>query len=252
MTNEDLSFGQRKLDEQRIAEFYHHNFVADQVGDFIALIGEPPLYGLQVSDVGGGCGYFARALQSCSGWRVRVLDLDTASVRTCHDSGIDAEIADALSPPVSADIRVVSFNLILHHLVGETAFNTRKLQIKALNVWGDKAERVFVNEYIYESWGCEHFSAWLIFFITCNHALSWFSRIVSLYVPSLRANTFGVGVRFRATRDWISLFDEAGLEVISYRRGAEEPISLARRLLLIRNCRRDSFVLRRRIIGINK
>jgi hypothetical protein len=244
---------QKTLSSGQVREFYHDNFVADQVRDFLALLGDPPTPGALVSDVGGGCGYFARALQSRSGWRVRVLDIDPISVRTCHEDGIDAEVADAIAPPEYAGTRTVTFNLILHHLVGATDRNTRKLQIQALRAWNGRAESIFVNEYIYESSSaCERAAAWLIFAITSNQALSLVGRIVSHFAPSLRANTFGIGVRFRAACDWNRLFEEAGLEVIAHRRGAEEPVSFGRRLLLIRNCRRDSFVLRRRVIGKGK
>ena len=65
-------------------------------------------------------------------------------------------------------------------------------------------------------------------------------------VPSLRANTFGVGVRFRAADEWSKLFRQAGYEVVASQRGSDERVSLGRRMLLIKSCRRDSFVLARK------
>jgi len=62
-------------------------------------------------------------------------------------------------------------------------------------------------------------------------------------VPSLRANTFGVGVRFRTAGDWRRLFAEAGYKVLGYRRGDNEQLSLPRRLMMISSIRRDSFIL---------
>ena len=37
----------------------------------------------------------------------------------------------------------------------------------------------------------------------------------SIVVPSLKANTFGVGVRFRAHGEWLRVFESAGYDVKS-------------------------------------
>ena len=239
---------QRQLSSDQVREFYHDNFVADQVRDFLALVGPAPAEGAGagaiVADIGGGCGFFARALQGRSGWRARVLDMDPVSVRTCQQHDVQARVADALKPEIAGDESVVSFNLMLHHLVGKTAAQTRALQLQALRAWALQAPRVFVNEYIYESFGVRSASGWLIYAVTSSQALSWLAQAVARVVPSLRANTFGVGVRFRGADEWIALFREAGYDLVASRRGHEERVSLARRLLLIRSCRRDSFLLR--------
>jgi hypothetical protein len=57
-------------------------------------------------------------------------------------------------------------------------------------------------------------------------------------------NTFGVGVRFRSHDEWLEIFTALGLEVLGTVRGAEEVVSLPRRMLLIKSCRRDSFLLK--------
>ncbi len=234
---------QRRLDAAQTADFYHDRFVADQVRDFIALLGPgSPDAGL-VADIGGGCGYFARALQAHSAWQVRVLDMDPVSVASCHQQGLQAEVGDALAPRHRGDEALAAFNLMLHHLVGADDYATRALQVRALQVWQGRAERVFVNEYIYESYLLPRLSAWLIYAITASRTLSRLAKAVSRWVPSLRANTFGVGVRFRTVDDWQQLFSEAGWQVSASQRGAEERVSLARRMLLIRSCRRDSFLL---------
>lgn len=232
---------QRQLAAHQTAEFYHDLFVADQVNGFLQLAGQ--VGAGVVADVGGGCGYFARALRSASTWGVRVLDLDPRSVETCLGQGIDAEIADALAPPWHGDEAIASFNLVLHHLVGATEGSTRAIQVKALRAWNGRVGRLFVHEYIYESGPMGGLSASLIFSITSSRILSLLAGAVARVVPSLKANTLGVGVRFRTSAEWISLFSEAGWELQSLARGAEEPVSLARRLLLIGSCRRDSFLL---------
>jgi len=65
-------------------------------------------------------------------------------------------------------------------------------------------------------------------------------------VPSRRANTFGIGVRFRSRADWEGIFARTGWRVVREKRGPAETISLPRRLAFaLRSIRRDSFVLER-------
>lgn len=237
------SQGQRRLDAAQTADFYHDRFVEDQVRDFITLLGPGGESRCVVADIGGGCGYFARALQADSAWQVRVLDMDPLSVASCHQQGLRAEVGDALAPQHRGDEALAAFNLMLHHLVGANDRGTRALQVRALQAWQGRAERVFINEYIYESYLLPRLSAWLIYAITASRTLSRLAKAVARWVPSLRANTFGVGVRFRTVDDWRALFGEAGWQVLASQRGAEERVSPARRMLMIRSCRRDSFLL---------
>jgi hypothetical protein len=237
---------QKTLSGEQVSEFYHDNFVADQVASFAQLVGPSINAGSVIADVGGGCGFFGRGLASRLPVRVRVLDTDPVSVRTCLQHGVDARLSDALKPDIEGDEAAVCFNLILHHLVGATAGQTRSLQSQALSAWHGKVPQVFVNEYIYESFVFERFSAYLIWFITSSRLLSTLAQFVARFVPALRANTFGIGVRFRAAREWQALFEAAGYELVSSTRGAEEFVSLSRRMMLIRSCRRDSFLLRAR------
>lgn len=231
---------QRALERRQIEAFYHDNFVSTQVADFNALVRPRP--GLGVLDVGGGCGYFAAAVAGRYGCRTRVIDTDPASVAACHGRGVTAEVGDALAPPPRGDEQVVCFNLILHHLVGCDERATTQLQREALATWGRRTPLVFVNEYVYDPIAGD-ISGRLIYAITHSRILSAAARVVSRFVPSLRANTFGVGVRFRSRSSWLKLFEDAGLTTLAECRGDEEDVSAARRLLLIRSCRRDSFLL---------
>lgn len=76
--------------------------------------------------------------------------------------------------------------------------------------------------------------------------LSKCARLISRFVASLHANTLDNGVRFRAHKAWTQLLEAIRFQVASFPRGVEEKVSLARRLLLVRSCRRDSFLLVRR------
>lgn len=231
---------QVKLSSQQIEAFYHTDFVKDQTRDFCEMLG--PSDGSLVLDVGGGCGFFARYLSETAGFPLRVMEMDRRSVETCREQGLDATYGDALAPDIRGDEKIVSFNLILHHLVGANERETRALQLQALRVWRGKCARVFVNEYIYQSF-VAGVSGRLIYEITSSSVLSLIGRIAGKVIPAFRANTFGIGVRFRSHEQWLEMFAEAGFRVVDQRIGQAEYISLPLRILLIKAIRRDSFLL---------
>lgn len=232
---------QTRLSTEQIAAFYHDEFVNDQVRDFAALVPSVRDGGVVV-DMGGGCGFFAAGLHDRAGWRTRVVDSDPGSIAACRQNGVEAVKGDALAPTVAGDEDVVCFNLILHHLIGPTEAVTRSLQTKALAAWHGRARAVFVNEYIYQSF-FGTMSGWLIYRITSSRVLSWIGTRAATVVPSFKANTFGIGVRFRAHEEWHRLFAEAGYRVADVRIGKAEHVSFPLRSLLIRTIRRDSFLI---------
>lgn len=240
----DSANSQRRLAKEQIELFHHDQFVETQIQHFVELC-ESQLCGPKgvVLDMGGGCGFFSAALTQRTGLRARVIDADPESVAKARDIGVDARVGDALRPLPAGDEAVVCFNLILHHLVAATDAMTKELQTAALAGWSSTDAKLFVNEYIYESYISNNASGRLIFEITSSRFLSAIGRFVSRFIPSLRANTFGVGVRFRSADEWVRMFDDAGWVVVARKRGKEELVSIPRRLLLIRSCRRDSFVL---------
>jgi SAM-dependent methyltransferase len=230
---------QTKLSELQVSAFHHTDFVDSQLRDFERLIGKGAW---RVTDIGGGCGYFAQRLQRELGCRVRVIDTDLASIQECRNAGLDADCADALNLMIKVEQDVVTFNLVLHHLVGKSERATRELQSRAVATWLAHARVVFVNEYIYESF-VGNVSGWLIFQITKNRLLSALGKWASRYISALSANTFGVGVRFRSNREWVRLFEDAGFVVKTCVKGSAEGVSPLWRLLLIRRISRDSFRL---------
>ena len=236
---------QKLLKPDQLEAFYHDNFVKSQVADFIALTRSllNPSFKVIV-DIGGGVGYFAKAIQNAMGLPVRVLDSDIRSIECCKQAGIDAVKDDALNPTIVGDESVICFNLILHHLVSVSEPETRRLQKQALSVWRSTAQIVFVNEYIYESYFMTNFSGWLIFKITSSTVLSKIGSFMAKFAPSLKANTFGVGVRFRSHAEWREIFSSLGFEIMDTVIGPQEYVSLPRRCLLIKNCRRDSLLLK--------
>ena len=173
---------------------------------------------------------------------MRVIEIDPVSVQYCKNSGLEAEIGDAINYVPKGDEVVVCFNLILHHLVANSEKKTKSLQASALRTWKSKSRRLFVNEYIYESY-IPNISGWLIYQITSSLVLSAIGKMVSKIIPSFRANTFGTGVRFRSHDEWKKFFTDEGFQVTKSIIGVNEPVALPRRMLLIKNIRRDSFLL---------
>jgi hypothetical protein len=233
---------QKQLSPSQHAAFYHDEFVHTQFAHFEALHVAEHLRDATLVDVGGGQGHFVQALKDRLQARVRVLDSDPVAVAACVARGIEAEVGDALQPRARGDEGVICFNLILHHLIGSGEAETERLQSGALTAWRGAAGALFVNEYIYDSWLGDA-SGRLIFAITRSRLLSALGAAVAKVMPSLHANTFGVGVRFRSDASWRELFARRGLRVLRHARGREEQVSLPRRLLLIRSCRKDSYLL---------
>lgn len=241
-----MSSGQKILTKERIEPFRTNKFALQQVNDFIGLIEKEDIqdYSLVV-DVGGGIGAFAYQLVINHPFRVKVVDSDETSISLCKSRSqpnIEAMIGDALNPPVNGNEKIICFNLILHHLVGPSEENTRLLQKKALTAWLGSGRLVFVNEYVYESYW-KDLSGRLIYEITSNRFLSRIASVFAAYIPSLKANTFGTGVRFRSQSEWIELFTECGYQLKGMVQGQDELISTPRKLLFLRTKRLDSFLL---------
>ncbi len=238
---------QSRLSEVQVEAFFNTEFEEDQISHFESLLdGRKFDADSAIVDVGGGIGHFAKLLSEKRGANVRVLDIDEQSIKILNDTcgnRIEALVAGALDPPLFGDEKVVTINLVLHHLVGSSEKATRKLQEGALKVWRGNTDYIFVNEYVYESF-VGNLSGRIIYLVTSSKLLSSIAAFVSGFLPSLKANTFGVGVRFRSNSEWIKLFERCGFEVVDTRLGEPEFISLPRRVLLIDEIRRDSFLLR--------
>jgi hypothetical protein len=237
---------QVKLALHQIEVFYSDRLANDQIAHFQKLVGSDLISKIRVVvDVGGGCGHFALQLVEKTGLKTRVVDSDQQSIENCkrnYGDHLEAEVGDALTPQIHGDEDVVCLNLILHHLVGPTESETRALQKQALIAWREQAKTIFINEYIYDSF-INGFSGRIIYEVTRSPLLSAIGRLVGAFIPSLKANTFGIGVRFRAHHEWIKLFEECGFKLIKTEHGRLERISLPRRILLIKRKKRDSFLL---------
>lgn len=234
---------QNTLGPVQLSNFYHNLFVESQIQHFLELLnGSRNLSDKFVVDVGGGVGYFASAIKDQFGAPVRVIDMDPVSVEKCKSLGLNAVVGDAVNFAPTGDEAIVCFNLILHHLVGTSEKKTRELQTRAIDIWRSTDRKIFINEYTYESY-FKNLSGWLIYQITSSRILSFVGKSVSAVIPAFRANTFGVGVRFRSHNEWKVIFEQQKFSVVGVRFGKEERVALPLRLLLIKSIRRDSYLL---------
>ena len=234
---------QIQLSPQQLEAFYTDKVADTQATNFAGMV---PPGDVLVVDIGGGCGHFAERVRKITGRPVLVLDTDPASVAEAVRRGVPAEIGDAVNPTIRGDERVAAFNLILHHLVADTEAKTRQLQVRALAAWRDTCDYIFVNEYVYTGSVVPDFAGRFIYEVTSSRLLSHIGRMVSRLpgLGSLRANTFGVGVRFRSDDSWRRVFADAGYSVVSFTAGKPEHMPLPRKLLGIKQKRQDFYLLR--------
>jgi len=237
---------QIKLDKNQLLAFHHDDFVEDQINDFMEFTRAHTDLNISdlnsILDIGGGIGNFANALKKKISASVCVLETDLNSIKVCKARGLDAKFGDATNYFPAEYEKIACFNLVLHHLVAANLSDTYHLQKNTLENWRIKDKVVFVNEYIYESF-IPGFSGWIIYVITSSKFLSMLCRSIAKYIPVFRANTFGVGVRFRSNKEWIHLFNKAGFDKIFCIQGRDEHISFALRILFIKNIRRNSYCM---------
>jgi hypothetical protein len=230
MTNLE-SVAQVTLGDAQIAAFNTDRNAAEQSARFVHFArrfsGVTP--GRVVVDIGGGNGYFARDLNAATGWTVRVVDSDEKSIRGCLAIGV-------------AGVHAVVFNLVLHHLVGRTESDTTVLQERSLAAWRERARFLMVSEISYDSFFFD-ITGKLIFLVTSSGLLSKVAAFVGRFVPSLRANTLGVGVRFRSKREWVSFFERCGYRVVEVVDGVPEALPFPLRFLFVKQIRSDYFLL---------
>ena len=130
---------QNQLSSSQLSSFYHDLFVDKQVQHFGTIAVPSADRAKTVVDIGGGCGYFSKAIEDAYHVASRVIDADPVSVEAARSLGVAAEVGDALRPAIRADDGIACFNLILHHLVGGSERDTLSMQVRAITAWRDGA-----------------------------------------------------------------------------------------------------------------
>ena len=237
-----LAIQQRVLKTEQVEEFYLDLFVTTRVRDAVDFVEETKQPVNKVVDIVGDTGFFANALAQKTGPDAQIVEIDPSLAEACVEHGRPAESRESLNSVQCGGEDIVSSNLTLHHPVAAFHTETEVLQKRANAVWQRKAMAMFVNKYLYES--CiGNALGWLIYRFISSQPLSALGQEVVKFVLSLRANTCSIGVRSRADQELTDLFYGLGFTVAAYRIGPEENVSLARRILIIKSCRRDSYLL---------
>ena len=242
---------QRVLPQMAIDAFDTPEGTAEQLQHFKTVLGYARESVFSLLDIGGGTGFFATAVRKeFPRAAITILDLDESSVRKGRESGLNALQGSIIDPP--AEIRgeqfdVVSFNLMLHHIIGDDEPSTYDLQRRALEQGRrlmTKEGKMFVHEICYEGRLLRDLSARLIYQITSSRFIGVAIRVIGKAIPSLNANTAGIGVRFRPSHQWMTLASKTGLILAKACKGEPERHSWIRRVcLLIQEVRRHSWLM---------
>lgn len=169
------------------------------------------LTSINVLDVGGGvgsvAGVIARADPRC------VVDVIESSTLACNSFLLHERVnllrGDYLATIFSKKYDYIIFRTVLHHLIDQSEFETREIQVEALI----KARKnlaikgtIFVLENIYKPLFGNDLTGRIIFLLTSSKKFAWLFRIMG-------ANTAGTGVRFRSLAAWEKLIIESGLRI---------------------------------------
>jgi SAM-dependent methyltransferase len=198
-------------------------------------------------DVGGGNGLFADRVLDHFPLASGVVG-DNAEIlleRNVAHARKRTIVLDALALPEAGldRVDVVFLNWVLHHLVvtGDYARSRRNIA----RVLGDvrwllePGGVVSVYENMYDGWPYHNAPSHLIFGATSTQRWAGAMR-------RLGANTAGVGVCFQSEASWRGIFEEAGLEVVSFTPDEEwQTMSrLKRAALMVRSIHCGHFWLR--------
>jgi SAM-dependent methyltransferase len=172
----------------------------------------------EILDLGGGNGRFVDEVlaqfPSCRGTLFDIspalIALNKAYPRKRVVIGNVASLEQEF-PPQSFDI--ITINLLLHHLVGSTyqqcAENCRTTLTNCRSLL-KKGGVIIVTENMFDGFFGSNLPSWIIYCIT-SIKLPLFTAISRKFF-----NTAGVGVGFRSTRAWESIFADAGLRLTHY------------------------------------
>lgn len=168
-------------------------------------------------DVGGGNGLFAdRVLAEFPNSIATVLDnsesLLSRNARNSRKAIICESVENLESVGSSRKFDVVCFHWLLHHLVSESHRTTSNNQLEALKRAGAMLTphgRISVFENMYQGYLFQGLPGLLIYQFTSAKSLA-------PVVRAMGANTAGVGVCFRSSKDWLRMIASAGLETAAY------------------------------------
>jgi SAM-dependent methyltransferase len=198
-------------------------------------------------DIGGGNGRFLdhvlTAFPRCEGVLVDnsqymlAKNIEHARKRLVLGSALEV---DKVAAPESCDL--ITFNLILHHLVGPSYDSTHKSVMRALrdaSLLLRPQGHMIVYEQVYDGLVDAIEPGAIIFALTRLQI-----PLVTATLRRMGANTAGVGVCFRSSMSWTALFRAAGLRLLEQRPvHRDSPPLIRKAAFLVRQVGTHIFVL---------
>lgn len=168
-------------------------------------------------DIGGGNGRFAdRVLAQFPNATATVIDNSESLLAKNTQNPRKAIICDSVENLATiAEARrfdIVCFHWLLHHLVANSYTGTTNNQLKALAAARSlltSRGRISVFENMYEGYVFDHLPGLLIYHLTS-------AKAIASIVRTMGANTAGVGVCFRSSKEWFRVSQDAGLRLVAY------------------------------------
>lgn len=204
----------RKLADNQLQTFSHRDYVTKSLFDGIAkTVGENFKDGdFSFLDVGGGPGLFTdRLLERFPTSRGAVLDnselLLSENTSNARKQLVLASATDMAAKLEDRRFDIIFFNLSLHHFIGKTYSETRRIQRNALAQAVSllaPGGRVVVTENLYDGIAIDNLPGWLVYMLTA-------SDFLAPVIKRLGANTAGCGVCFLSAGAWRKEFRRIGL-----------------------------------------
>ena len=183
-------------------------------------------------DIGGGNGSFTdrvlNAFPKSKGLVIDNSEMLLSKNEPRAGKSVLCESVENLENVLTEKYDIVFFNLILHHLVGDSYSASRQFQRKeleqAIRVLDDRG-RISVFENVYDGSVIDSVPSHMIFNLTVSKPLK---KLVS----KLGANTAGVGVCFLSKRQWEAELSGVGLQVTNYSNHREFEINKLKKTVL--------------------
>ena len=183
-------------------------------------------------DVGGGNGLFVdRLLENYPNSRGTLLDNSQLLLNKNKTNSRKKKICDSVEnlSNLEGKYDLICFNWLLHHLVGNSYWETRKNISIAL---GDAISlltyrgRISIFENMYNGLIFDGLPSHLIFNLTYN-------KTIASLIKKMGANTAGVGVCFLSRKQWIKVINRINnLELLQYTDDKKWNIPLKRQIFL--------------------
>jgi Methyltransferase domain len=222
-----------QLKDEQLAAF-DTEYISEQRWQKInALIQESfPTGEFSFLDVGGGNGRFTdRILTTYPNSRGTILDNSELLLSRNLPNGRKKLLncsVEALAEQ-SEHYDLICLNWLLHHLVSVSYSQSRRnidAVLGMLRLRLTEQGRVSIFENMYDGYIFDGLPSYLIFALTSSQRLA---KLIS----QLGANTAGVGVCFLSRRQWCSVVQRQGFEILAYSNSSERwKFSLPRQLLL--------------------